>query len=750
MDWIGDVPPGRTLAARLEDRDRGRFAGRDAELAFLRRCLQADPPASVIHVTGPGGIGKSALLREFARQARDRGLTVVTVDGRELGPTPGTLDAALRDAMGSDRPVVLLDSYEQMTGLDTYLRRELLPALSDRALVVIAGRSVPDQAWFAGGWESVTARLDLGSLPTRDAQALLAARGVNDERVPAIIDWAGGSPLALSLAADAASSDSSWNAAREPDRPEILRPLIHRLVAAELRHVRLPALAIAAVARTTTPDLLRTLLSPADAQAAYQQLCDLTITEPLGDGITLHDLVRKALLADLRLRNQELERDLRRRIVDYLYDRAVHGQPLLLIEMAHLVENPLLRWGFGWEGSVGFRIDSVREDDAARISRQLGDGEDRLWWQLTRRFFAEAPDRVAVARDMDDRICGYLVCMSQDTAPAFADADPLIGPWLEHARQHADTRDTTTGHSAASDQTRGDSVLWHAAVDFTGEGKVQSMLGLSGVLRSGAANPRFAYLPIDPAYPGAVEFARALGAVHHLELDATIDGQLVECHRLDYGPGGLLAALRAQVYIELGLPLPATMATLAPVKPASAGYQPAQAGDVQAVRRALRDFRVPRDLARNPLAHGDSVQERAESVRLLIRDAARQAFGESENEKLLRSVLMAGYLEPMRSHEDAASRLCMSRAAYFRRLRTAVERLAEHIAYGSASDSTAERQALTDAGYRTAHTALAVKLDAPDVPVTKTPDAQPWWLRSMSDASTPAPVGQPARKEPSP
>jgi hypothetical protein len=237
------------------------------------------------------------------------------------------------------------------------------------------------------------------------------------------------------------------------------------------------------------------------------------------------------------------------------------------------------------------------------------------------------------------------------------------------------------------------------------------MLGLAGVLRSGAANPRFAYLPIDPAYPGAVAFARALGAIHHLELDATIDGQLVECHRLDYGPGGLLAALRAQVYIELGLPPPAPAPVPTPVPtpapdpgkpysgspdpgnpPASARHETSPAGDVQAVRQALRDFQVPRDLARNPLAFGDSVQERAESVRLLIRDAAREAFGESENEKLLHSVLIAGYLEPLRSHEDAASRLCMSRAAYFRRLRTAVERLAEHIASdsasGPASDST--------------------------------------------------------------
>ena len=75
-----------------------------------------------------------------------------------------------------------------------------------------------------------------------------------------------------------------------------------------------------------------------------------------------------------------------------------------------------------------------------------------------------------------------------------------------------------------------------------------------------------------------------------------------------------------------------------------------------------------------------TVAERAESVRNLLRTAAEQAFGDSESERLLYSVLMTGYLERLRSHEEAASKLCLSRAAYFRRLKTAVERLAEHIA----------------------------------------------------------------------
>lgn len=146
----GQLPAGRTLAARAADRDRHRFVGRADELAFLESCLGDDPPASVVLVCGPGGIGKSTLLRELARRASALGWDVIAVDGRELAPAPGTLEASLAAGRASARPLVLIDSYERMAALGAYLRTELVPALPGRALVVIAGRGTPDPAWLAG------------------------------------------------------------------------------------------------------------------------------------------------------------------------------------------------------------------------------------------------------------------------------------------------------------------------------------------------------------------------------------------------------------------------------------------------------------------------------------------------------------------------------------------------------------------------------------------------------------------------
>ncbi|MDW5595472.1 hypothetical protein VSS74_14070, partial [Conexibacter stalactiti] len=98
------------------------------------------------------------------------------------------------------------------------------------------------------------------------------------------------------------------------------------------------------------------------------------------------------------------------------------------------------------------------------------------------------------------------------------------------------------------------------------------------------------------------------------------------------------------------------------------------------VRDALRNLGVPHKLAESPLATGVTQEERAASVRALLEQAAARAFGETPNERLLERVLVRGYLDPAASHEQAADELALSRAAYFRRLRAAAERVAALVA----------------------------------------------------------------------
>lgn len=659
MDDQGHQTPERaiddaqTLGDLIAERDRRRFVARGGELDFLERCLDDRPPAKVVLVHGPGGIGKSTLLREFARRAEEVGWESHLVEGRELPPSPYALEAALAPARDSQNPLILIDTYERMTALESYLRRELLPELPSRSLVVIAGRLAPDAGWFQDGWEEVAAELELTELDSAESLGLLRAHGVSDERAPEIIDWAEGSPLALAIAAEAALADDGWHPDEGGGGAEVLRSLIRRLVDTELHGQLVSGLAVAAIARVTTRELLREVLLDGDADEAYERLQALTFTEPVGEGLALHELVRKILHADFRKHDPDRERELRRRIADHLYARAQRGDSLIAIELAHLVDNPTIKWGYGWEGSTDYRIDVVRPSDAEHAGEVLTNRGLEAWWKFSERFFAEAPERISVARDREDRFAGYAISMSPQTAPDFAWEDPLLGPWLTHAR----------GCSHL-----GESVLWRDSIDSTGDprGRVQAMLGVAGILRSGAPNPRFAYMPINPAMSSAVSFARAMGAIHVAELDLTTPDVSIECHQIDYGPGGLIATQRAVIYQELGLP-----------DPRGADRRRVDPDDVRA---ALRNFRVPHELASSPLARGTSPEERVESVRAILRDAGEQAFGESENEKLLRRVLIRGYIDSESSHEQAAEELNLSRAAYFRRLRQASERVAEYLA----------------------------------------------------------------------
>ena len=654
---------GQTLGERLASRDRQRFVGRASDLAFFDSLLVDDPPSSVVLVHGPGGIGKSTLLREVGRRAESRGRSPRLVDAREFAPVPGELEQALDGVDAETLPVVMFDTYERMTAAGTYLRQRLLPSLPERSLVILASRSAPEPEWFQGGWERLTVEYELKPMADEDAHTLLRERGIEDEALAReLVGWSAGSPLALTLAADAARSGGSWDPTRIEDRPELVRGLIRHLAHTELDGGNLDVIAVAALARTTTRRLLADVLPDVDAAEAEAWLRSLTFAELSHGGVTLHDIVRKAVRADVRLRAPDREKELRRRIADHLHDRALAGETRLITDLAELVDNKAIRWGFGAEGTVDYRADELRQEDfeaaERRLARRSGASD---WWEHVKPLLEEAPECCVVARDRADELVGLCISVTPNAAPAAAERDPVLSPWLTHARANFPD---------------GNVLLWRDSLDLSaGEkgdigSRVLAVLNTAAILRSGLVNPRISYLPIDPENVAAVQFALNIGARHVPELDLTIGGKPHECHLLDHGPGGIIGGQRNTVYWELGLPTPE------PDKRPS-GVAPSVTHE--SVKALARHLDRPLELAASPLATGSTPDERAESVRALFREAVDGAFGESADEKLLRTIAERGCLTRSVGHEALADELNVSRATYFRRLRQASERLADFI-----------------------------------------------------------------------
>ena len=153
----------------------------------------------------------------------------------------------------------------------------------------------------------------------------------------------------------------------------VVDALLRRLLDAQPEGDARRALAVAALARVTSPSLLAEVLPDCDAERAFSWLSAQPSAEPLGDGVTLHELVGRAVRADLRRRSPEIERDLRRRLVDALYARSAReGLLRLTLDLQHLVQDPAIRWGFSWDTSGRFHIDTPRADDADEIAARGG------------------------------------------------------------------------------------------------------------------------------------------------------------------------------------------------------------------------------------------------------------------------------------------------------------------------------------------------------------------------------------------
>jgi hypothetical protein len=672
------------IADRLYDARRRNFMDRADERSVFRAAVRApDLPFLVLYIFGPGGVGKSTLVREFAAIAGEEGAAAHYLDARNIEPNPDAFLNALRLVLSLDpdqppattlanrpgRHVILLDTYELLTPLDNWLRETFLPQLPENVLVVLAGRNPPTPGWRADpGWQTILRLLPLRNLSSDDSRQYLVQRGVPADQCHAVLSFTHGHPLALSLVAETFAQREL--VIFRPDAAlDVIKTLVEQFVQKVPGPAHRAALEACAQVRVISEPLLGEMLKLPDAHELFDWLRELSFIESGPFGLFPHDLAREALVADLRWRHPDWYKELHRRARQFYIKRLGTGrrdeQQRLLFDLVFLHrDNPAVQPFFAWAESGGIMPDALREEDKPALLAMVARHEGDASAQLAAHWLARQPEGFLVFRGAQQQPIGFMNLVRLERIDAEdRRADGAVAAAWSHLQRHAPVR---PGERATLFR------FWMAADTYQAVSPVQSLTFIQAVnhylTTHGLA---FTFFPAaEPDFWAPVLAYADLARLD--EADFEVGGRHYGVYGHDWRVMPPVAWLALLGEREVGAgDQPAVM------RPTEQVIVLSQSDFAAAVRDALHAFVRPDQLRGNPLIRsrlvlehaGDAatIGERVQTLQALVREAAEALQVAPRSAKLYRA-LYHTYFQPAPTQEHAAELLDVPFSTYRRHL----------------------------------------------------------------------------------
>lgn len=672
------MPTIHDAMVRLDER---LFVGRDPELTSFRDWLaEGTEEPAILDVSGPGGTGKSTLLRAFRRAAEAAGWRVVLADGSAFKPTPAGLSMAITGARGRDGAdflneaptVLMLDTFEELGALTHVLQDQFLPRLRRTVKVVISGRQPLGMAWSA--WRPVVRSIGLTGFGPEASRAYLRVRGIGPELENEITRAAGGSPLALSLAADMAKQLGVREFEAAPEWRMALRSLVDDL----LRDVKNQDLRLlleaAAVVRQFDEELLAAVVGKDDISAEFAALCALSSIRPAEHGLTLHDDIRRILIEDLRWRRPQRLVELRRRAWQHYRRRMRESSATawIIADQLHLSGNDIIRALFVPTDDHGLAsVERARPEDQGEMTRVL---------ETFTRMGTSQPD-APTPEEIDPRFVASLLRSPAVRVTMVREHDGRLGAYafvLALTRHTLELLPTSGALRRLVEVTCSAAEVANLAEDV----EDANLFFLSTIVHSAEPSPEANAALVRDVLPALMAGGKYLACTASHHYAGVLDAFGFTKVASELGPSAFdprrqldafaldLRVVGVETWIDsivIGRPMP----------------HPLPAEDLgREIQAVLLHWADDATLGASPLVaiatsrDPDSEHSPADAVRALIREALNRArAGASEDRELAFRALELAYLEHSISHERTAERLSVSRSTFYRLLKRGVKGL---------------------------------------------------------------------------
>ena len=683
------------MQQRLELARRRRFVGRVSERELVQATLSApELPFFVLHIFGPGGIGKTSLMREFAAIGRELSLPVAHMDARHVDPSPDpflrAVSAALNLppntdpveylALNSGRMLLLVDTYELLTPIDGWLREQFLPGLRGDIFVILAGRQPPALPWRTdSGWQAMMRILPLRNLGPEESRAYLALRGVPADQIGGVLDFTHGHALALSLVAD--MYDQGTDTQFRPEAaPNVIQTLLEQLVQQVPSPVHRAALEASSLVRLLTESLLAALLGQDDVREVFDWLRGLSFMETDRRGLFPHDLAREALAADVRWRNPDLYAELHIQARNYYMRRVRNSsgqeQRRLLADYVYLHrDNPSVRPFFQWQETGTFFTDALRPEDLPALIAMVERHEGSESAGIAAHWLARQPHNVSVLRGAGGAPTGFLARVTLEIAST---ADRELDPATGIAWQLMNRKPLRPGETATLFR------FWMVGATYQDVSPEQSRLFLN-MVQDYLVTPSLAYTFLPVANPEFWRIPFEYADLERLpEADFSVGDSRYGVYGHDWRETPVISWLQMLADRELNMTPPGQR-----VRPITEALIVLSEADfATAVRDALRDYKDAASLAANPLIRSRMVisqsgneatpTARAAVLRKLLDETAESLEESPKLAKYYRAVYHT-YLQPAVTQEQAAEVLDLPFSTYRRHLRSGIEEITSRL-----------------------------------------------------------------------